>query len=697
MDDAALGIEVDGGDAFAIGARELDDGSFAVLNAAQADCCCEDQPIQCWIQLLPCGCNDLAFTFFAPAGIIASAPLDHRVLRFENVCARIISSFVGAVPPSKGWSLGFENQVGDFIETLPDCDSSPCTNDDCPDVGCIPPAYRFNSLQMSEACGHPDPIEWCAAKAYFSSRASASRHTIFGDDDDGYTRIHRTYNWQARGSVVFTETGDAAIDVSWAFAATDVRISTNGTITRPTLSNFTGQGTFQGNESDPGYAGWTSPQMPGNEDYIYEHCPINLGGPQAGPRADIPIDPVLGAGYVAGFNDGSIACDNDDNPGLFAEFPYSTCGETLVPTYSNSIECQVGSNPNNRREHTRAWNVQFDTTEYWQRWHSLSLVDDLRQYFADALVPDRRDYSAVSSSGSMSVVFIPRDFPDITYVDECPTTVRIFECNGPSSVIIDRRSIRIGFRYVSVLVQASDEEEPERKVFDILSAQFEDGDPLPILEYLETCGPATATYPVLISCDGSRTITYDSEVDPKPSGAVTATSGGDRFVETPGTSEQEPSPVVWTQTPCDPEGEVWERCSSEPIPGASVASKVRVLNPPVGDVRGRRQIVFSTPCGATGAQNRIWYVWYRRGFDDGGAYLEIPNFSATDTRACAVLNDRLAFTGPCNDDGPSIPGDPVDPTQPPVSINRRRKPYPIPDDFDPERERRRAQQGGCCH
>lgn len=31
-----------------------------------------------------------------------------------------------------------------------------------------------------------------------------------------------------------------------------------------------------------------------------------------------------------------------------------------------------------------------------------------------------------------------------------------------------------------------------------------------------------------------------------------------------------------------------------------------------------------------------------------------------------------------------------------LRIKYRPKPLPIPDDFDPEQERRRMQQGGCC-
>lgn len=172
---------------------------------------------------------------------------------------------------------------------------------------------------------------------------------------------------------------------------------------------------------------------------------------------------------------------------------------------------------------------------------------------------------------------------------------------------------------------------------------------------------AEPTYPVLVSCDGSQTITYDPFANPKPGGALTALYNGERFTETPDSSSTPPVPVVWSEDPCPVVGEVWQRCSSGSIGGGNAATRVRVVNPPSGDVRARRTVVFTRPCTPTGNRFVAWRVWYQRVPEDGGNYLTISNFNGTDTRPCGSLNDSEIFQGPCSDSNPQSPGDPVDP------------------------------------
>lgn len=607
MEDAVLAKQLPDGSWGLVG-HELPDGSYGVLNLADSDCRCDPDPgIDCWVQLLACGCDDLAQAWYMRAGLIAAEPGGNDVVRTTLGCFRILARFRGSVPDG----LQYDPSIhGDFVGTEESCSAAGCPDTPCP-LDCVPPNRVFSARG-------PDCTtqQWCAGELQLRIRRFGN-YRLYNSDD-----LSNFETYEVDSSVVIAgrgsyETGNlvwqslsVSSDFRWFWEDED--------------------GVIQ-NIDESGSDSWTDEQVnPSQFPNLRDGISINAwphdidNGDQAMPRS------------------------GDLITGMFSTVVQGVC----FPGSQSQINetDQTGD-----RTRVWFWNATPSLNDLGNRsmgWSFFHSTDNGTNGFDET----------VTSSGvfRITAVWTPLD-TGVVVVDDCPDTVRVFECNGASSAIINRSDIRADKPYISILRPT--ESEPGRVVFySINSAEFFEGVAEPVHDYHDECGGAGLVWPVYAECGNeSNTITVDEAT--KPANAITAMIGVVRYFKTAATSSNSPVPVDWSEDPCPDLGSsVWERCRGGATP--IVPAVVRCNTPAVqGSDFMYAQFTEPQPTPEYPQCQIRHRIAYRKIEDDGGVYPDVLGTATIGPCSNMLDTSQRLFCKPLDGD----PGGPVDPNNPAVT------------------------------
>ena len=690
-----------GGGQIGVRAVRRPDGSIGVLSSeGDTSCCCDDDGggVRCWLQILPCGCDDIRLTKFVEAGVTALYPPQFDVLRFEPPdpdgakCWRIVSRFRGRVPDDVVAAVDSVNgdlDLGRFVTMESSCDAPECGEFDCPDLPCPDGTRQFNGTLLS--FGENTGAVVCAARAVFAFRLTMSASATMrfqlpveepatGDPNpvtSGTDRETRSASLNFSGTVDYS-TGQALVDIRWNH--TDSRFHSRfnrDTGDEIVVVNCTGQtsGVFTGAADDPGFPDSNADDDPsfGTQSCFIVRNTFLTGGIVGSTGLGGYIPPgkaLIGPSGDFGLSNYEITCGISQ--AFFNNATQYSNTNTVEEIGESSGELIRRCNGTERgrisERGSGVLNQNYTSTLAVSAFESITQNVIDQNIFAGEWRYSTDKSGTGSSRATRTIVFLPPEIEGVEVVDECPDTVSLPRSCGDEGprLVVDRADLGLDQDTPPNFLLVLDPETGEEVALDASQPLLTDGDPVAVVGQFQECPPAQ-THPEMRPCDGGDPIAADDE---DRQGRENAYFNGILYITTGNQIEGDPVAVDWTDDQCPQGPELWERCADPDNPFAQPGTNPDPPIPPrVREFRGgdatHLVAVFTgevdNPGGVGSTPPRCDYsaaVYYRKIDDDGSDAPEV--FSGSTASGCE--QDR--FTVLCGGDGGVDPQEPVDPGEP---------------------------------